>query len=199
MTGPVTESHRRASWLVDALARLAAERKRAPQRLRDFLKTAEQAARHEAALLGLATHEACNQWVSDLRPDGSYVLSRRRDACPPAFENNNGRAARRAQRPAASGIGEPVAGYSRPQAAAAQQEARQGPCDADRPADWQKGKARRAREAREEKADASETRFFATWSADRQDALRPASAHGPTASERLAALRLRVAHRAALT
>ena len=233
---PVTHGHWRANRLVDALARCAAEGVRVPARTRHLLKTAEQAARHEAAVLGLATHAANNHRVSALRPDGSYFWATRRDACPPAYENTSGRAERRRTRaatgpgegpeqpqaapappattptrgpdperpeaaPAPSdrpGLGQPGAaaalpdapGPERPQAAAAPPE---GPS----PAEQARGRANRARQAREERDDAAEARFLASWLDDRARATQDAPRQGPTAAERLAELRRRVAARSA--
>jgi len=231
---PITRGHWRANRLVDALARCAAEGVRVPAQARRLLKTAEQATRHEAAVLGLATHAASNHRISAVRPDGSYFWATRRDAYPPAYENTSGRAGRRKARAAA----ETENGPDRPEAAQLQpttapntdpdpeqpEAAREPPerpdagqaaaattplgaagpdrpqaAEAPRPgpAELARGKAERARQAREGQQDAADARFLATWLDDRARAHPEAPRQGPTAEERLAELRQRVAARSA--
>jgi hypothetical protein len=73
----------RANRLVDALAKMAAARMRAPQGLRALLESGSLAAKHAAALLGVVTHAANNHKVPHMRPDGTLVTKTLRDAQQP--------------------------------------------------------------------------------------------------------------------
>jgi hypothetical protein len=192
----VTFTDWRANRLADGLAKQAAVRDRVPAGLRRFLATAEEATCHEAAVLGMVTHAAANHWVSSTKPDGTYTVTRSRDACPPPFENTKGRAARR-------GTGGKQAEQDAPpkDPCKAQdthpQLAQRGNEDAGTAADWHRARAQRAKQAREEKEDAAEARFHEGWAEARLRADRPPPAAGPTATERVEAIRLRLAAKAA--
>jgi hypothetical protein len=184
----VTFTDWRANRLADGLAKQAAARSRVPAELRRFLATAEEATCHEAAVLGMVTHAAANHWVSSTKPDGAYTVTRSRDACPPPFENTKGRAARRG------------AGGKRAEQGALPKD----PCkaqvaqtsDAVTTADWHRARTQRARQARAEKEDAAEARFHEGWAEARLRAARPPPAAGPTAAERVEAVRLRLVAKA---
>ena len=232
---PVTRGQWRANRLVDALARCAAEGVRVPAQARRLFKTAEQATRHEAAVLGLATHAANNHTISAVRPDGSYFWATRRDAYPPAYENASGRAGRRRARAAAGAGDDPErpqaaqlppdaatttepdpeqlkAAHTPPErpdpgqaAAAATPPGAPGPDQPQAagpphpsPAEQARGRAERARRAREEQRDAAEARFLSSWLDGRaRDGREGQPRQGLTAEERLAALRRRVAAKSA--
>jgi len=182
----------RANRLVDAFARLAAMRNRVPKGMRDLLEAAGKAVEHSAAVLGAVTFAANNYQTSELLPDGTYAQARRRDACPPAFENTSGRAARR-RGPQTADDAQPQAAHPPPQPSRDQRPTEQ-PFSA---AAFAKGKAGRAREARQERDDAAQARFAESWLADRAAAPSAAPAQASDARSRLEALRRRVADKAA--
>jgi len=182
----------RANRLVDALAKLAAMRNRVPKGLRDLLETAGRAVEHSAAVLGAVTFAANNHQTSELLPDGTYTLARRRDANPPAFENTSGRVARRKGPKATDGAQPPPA-----QLQTAQQQTAHAPEPSFSAAAFAKGKAARAREARQGREDAAQARFAESWLADRAAAADPTPAPPLDARGRLEALRRRVADKAA--
>jgi len=194
---PVTYLDWRANRLVDMLAKTAATRGRAPHALRSLLDVAAQAVEFSAALLGLTTHAANTYTTTEWRADGSAHTLTRRDAQPPAFLAKG-----RGQRPKATG----------PRT----QRPPQQPCptappnaqnDDERAAledslrarlDHHRAAKHRARQEAAERAEAQEARALAAWHHDQAAApprVRPAG--GPTAAERLEALRRRVAAKAA--
>ena len=194
---PVTYLDWRANRLVDMLAKMAATRGRAPRALRSLLDVATQAVEFSAALLGLTTHAANTYSTTEWRADGSAHTLTRRDAQPPAFLAKG-----RGQRPRATGP-RPQQPPQRPHPAApasAQDEDETTTLENNLRArlDHQKAAKNRARQEAADRADAQEARALAAWHRDRAAAepqRRPADA--PTAAERLAALRRRVADKSA--
>ena len=152
-----------------------------------MLEAAGKAVEHSAAVLGAVTHTANNFQVSAQLADGAYCLTRHRDACPPAFENTSGRAARRRERRETDDAGTPQRPAQRP----AQEQLLSAT------AAFAKGKAERAHAARQGRDDAAQARFAEAWLADRAAAKPSAAAPAQTARERLEALRRRVAEKAA--
>ena len=73
----------RANRLADALAKAAAGTRRRPQPQIEVLRSAEEAVRHAAALLGAVTHAANHCKVQATAPNGDIVVEERRDACAP--------------------------------------------------------------------------------------------------------------------
>ena len=193
----VSQTDWRANRLVDAFARQAAERKRLPKSTRDLLRVAGEAVRHQAAVLGMVTHAASNFLVSATRPDGSYYRARLRDACPPAFENTRGRAQRRGTRGQAGHRNATGKERFRPQDTLPPTRPPAQPGEGPSSANWHSTRTARAKRARDDLADAAEARFYAAWAEERLAKARPLPAPGLTATERLEALRRRVAQKTA--
>ena len=72
----------RANRLVDALAKLAAARRRAPMAVTRLLASTNAAVKHAAKLLGCVTHQANNFKDEVVLPSGLRVQQTRRDAQP---------------------------------------------------------------------------------------------------------------------
>jgi len=191
---PVSLRDWRANRLVDKLAKLAAGCRAPPKDLLKLLQTASTAAEHAGACLGLATHAANSYKVTTWREDGTAVQALRRDAwLPPYLDRGAG------HRPRALGKRPPP----RPtttraeenahadQNAALENSARQQLLHA-------KGAQGRARAAASLREAETEARGLQAWLADKAADTRPQGPPaGPTAAERLEALRQRVVSRAA--
>jgi hypothetical protein len=185
----VTATDWRANRLADALAKAAASQDRAPRRCRDLLGMAAVMVEHEAALIGITSYEANNCKVSFWHEDGSLGTATKRDAEPPQVR----RGAWGRRRPAST-VPEQAPPLQLPAPAPDLGSLDDGA--AERCA-W-----RRAAPARAKKAaallEAQRAHSFRTaWLQDRALApLRPAT--GPTAEERLDAMRRRLAERSRL-
>jgi len=195
---PVSHLDWRANRLVDWLAKAAAAKNRAPHSLRRLLDNAAKAVEYSAALLGLTTHAANSYTTTEWRADGTAHTLIRRDAQPPAFLAKG-----RGQRPRATG--------PRPQPLS-QQPCRPTAADApdneaERTAledglrarlDYQRAARHRARQNAADREDEKDARALATWHKDQAAApQRARPANCLTATERLEALRQRVAAKAA--
>jgi len=183
---PVSYQDWRTNRLADKLAKLSADRGRAPLALRTLLADASQAVEHSAALLGLTTYASNNFAETAWRDDGSACTLTRRDAFPPAFL-----ATGRGARPGATGPRTSTAPATHP-------PPRHDPDDDLLAArlQHQRSAKHRARQAQADKDDAAEARGLRAWHLDRAAAPPTAAPSGPTAGERLAALRARVLARA---
>jgi len=197
---PVTYLDWRTNRLVDALAKLAAARNRTPLAWRRLLDEANKAVEYSSALLGLTTFAANNYSSTEWRADGTTHTLRRRDAQPPAYLARG-----RGQRPGATGPrARPPQQQLPPDSAAGTATA----AEADERAAleqqlqdrlcYRRAAHTRAKQKAEELDDLKEARALAAWHRDRASAPRPApEATQLTATERLDALRRRVAARAA--
>jgi len=188
----------RANRLTDKLAKAAASFRAPPRDLLKLLKAAAGATEHAGACLGLTTFAANNYRETTWKPDGSAVALLHRDAwLPPYLDRGAG------HRPKATGSRQPEqttqakdtaeahAGNGRAEHDALEAAAR------DR-REHAKAAAARAKEATRLKAAEAEARGLQTWLADRAagEATRPTTA--TSASERMEALRQRVAARASM-
>jgi len=178
-----------ANWLgnrlVDALAKAAAARSRVPARTRDLVATAAKAYSFCASKAGVATYKSNNCAHTAAGDDGQLRQQRLRDALPPEavrMGTAHGDASDHpAPDPQASPTATPAASTSPPPAAAAGHRGH---------------KAAAATAALKKKEAEREAAFTRTWLAERAQAA-PRQPAGPTASERLEALRLRVRARQA--
>ena len=170
----------RANRLVDALAKAAARTRRLPAELRSLHASAALAAGHAAALLGVVTHAANNFQESHWDQEGRLHTRTYRDAwLPPFLDHASG--ARSGQRGSRGAV-----------AKAREQPAELAPCAATPSvADSARAAKAKAREQQELREEAREGRALQTWLSDCAATLRPAA--GPTATERLEAVRRRIA------
>jgi hypothetical protein len=170
----------RANRLVDALAKAAARTRRLPAELRSLHASAAQAAGHAAALLGVVTHAANNFQESHWDQEGRLHTRTYRDAWLPPFQDH------------ASGARSGQRGSRGAVAKAREQPAELAPCAATPSvADSARAAKAKAREQQELREEAREGRALQTWLSDCAATLRPAA--GPTATERLEAVRRRIA------
>jgi hypothetical protein len=170
----------RANRLADALAKAAAARGRTTAKLRTTLAAAQKLLGHTLGLLGATAFEANNYKHSVWGPNGQLVTATVRDSAPPPlWKGRRGKRVRPARRRAAS---EGTA----PHAALAAQAAQPAALP-QRP-----GASGRARSCALAEAARCELRFRETWRADLDKKnLQPAA--GPSAADRMAALRARLA------
>jgi len=180
---PLTGTNWRANRLVDGLAKRGALSQRVPAPTRRLVQTARETLEFIAAHVGCVTFAANNLPNTAWREDGTAYTQTCRDSLPPPARS------RPKSHPATQ------TGHGRaalPHAAAASSS------DAPAPRTATLGPAARARAADDAKKDQEEARFLATWHADMARKLRsqPAAPAGPSAGERLAALRERVRSRA---
>jgi len=197
---PVSHLDWRANRLVDALAKLAAARNRTPHAWRRLLDEASKAVEYSAALLGLTTLAANNYTTTEWRNGGATHTLTRRDALPPAFLARG-----RGQRPGATGPrAKPPPQQPRPTQAAdadaANDAAEKAALEEHLRARLDHQRAARSRARQQESAleDERDARALAAWHRDRAATPTPAGpGDRPSATERLAALRRRVAAKAA--
>jgi len=186
----------RCNRLVDALAKAAAHRNRAPALLRTLLRDANQAVEYSAAVLGMATKGANNCVETSWRDDGSACSVTRRDALPIAF-NARGRGVRPG---AASRRGTPTAPRETYPAnlppAASSETAALEQANALRLEHQRTAKAR-AKQLQQQAALDAEARGLQAWLRDKAASPGPAPpADRPTGAERIEALRRRIADKA---
>jgi len=191
----VTRRDWRSNRLADGLAKLAAHTQRVPQDTRDYLQTAREALEYCAGRLGAATQAANSFTQTAWRDDGTAFQQRLRDALPP-----------RAKKPAP----QKTTTAAHTETAQPAQRTRQlgestpgrppdlAPAAAARPDSRQKAAARTT-EAEQTRALEEEARFLRSWHAEMAGRLRAhaEAAAGPSAGERLGALRERIRARAA--
>jgi len=185
--GVVTSVDLRANRLADALAKLGALSYRAPQQLRDLLRDAEATVELLAGQLGRVTAAANSFTHTAWLEDGSACTTHLRDSMAQPYHARGlgvrpGATGRRDAAPAAPATTPPTAATSSETAG-----------DADRLTRLSLGSGAKARAAAETAAKevAAEARFTRTWLEEK--AARPAAPRtGPTASERLEAIRLRI-------
>jgi len=190
----VTATDWRCNRLADALAKAAACSCRAPLTARQLYHAAKQLVEHSAAVIAVAAHAANHYTESAWAPSGKLVQTTRRDSAPPLL-----RAGAWGPRPATTS-GPPCAApadYAEPAPARATLERQR--LEQDRATQLTYAKEAKARGA--EAANAAEAqkelRFQALWRTDLEAKGLRASC-GPSAAERLAALRARLAQRAKL-
>jgi len=190
---PVSTTDWRANRLVDALAKLGATSNRASADLRRHRLAARQLVEHTAAVLGVATHGANHFREQIWTQTGRLVQTTRRDSAPPLLRKGLwGPRAREADAPSPAGSTPPTREDPSAAAKAAERQQAEDQLAAQRRL-AQTAKNRAAEQARGNAAQA-ELRFKAAWHAQlRERALQPAA--GPTASERLAALKARLQQR----
>ena len=187
----------RCNRLVDALAKVAAHRSRAPALLRTLLRDASQAVEYSAAVLGMATKGANSCVETAWRDDGSACSVTRRDALPIPY-NARGRgvrpgAASRTRAPTETQGAEPLP----PPPPTSTEEAAAEQASAAR-LDHQRTAKTRARQLAQQKVEEAETRAHQTWLRDKAaEPSRAPTADRRSGAERLAALRRRVAEKAA--
>jgi len=188
--GVVSPVDFRANRLADALAKLAALSYRAPRELRDLLKDAEMAVEVLAGQLGRVTAAANTFTHTAWLEDGTACTTQHRDSMAQPYHARG-----LGVRPGATGkrrttsptpAVQPPTGTS--ERAAAEETGLQAKLK------WANGaKARASAEAAAKEVEA-EARFTRTWLTDR--AAHPAAQReGPTAAERLEAMRLRIRSR----
>ena len=198
----VTPRDWRTNRLVDALAKAAAGQGRVEHSIKACWAAAAEATEYAVGTLGMVTHAANNCKESALRPDESYVLACRRDACPMAFLDGAHRPLRRTGRATGSTAADAEAHTnSNPEqkldgsaARALTEEDQQAAAKAA----WARTAKARAAEAAALNAEAAERRFTQSWRFDKTAASASNAAPAPSAQDRLEALRLRVRARAAL-
>ena len=178
---PITPLMWRANRLVDALAKAAVGPVRLHKSALALVRTATLAARHHAALLAVVTHAATSYMVEVVSPDGQQHSERRRDSTGRRPVVNRG-ARSLLHPPAPVQLAQPppppppVGSFA---GAAASLASR-------------RRAARLRHELREATADA---RNLALCLAQRRQQEAMVPNHGPTATERLDALRERVRQR----
>jgi len=182
---PISGTEWRANRLVDGLAKRAAHSQRVPATTRRLLQDARDTLEFCAAQVGCVTFAANNLPHTVWREDGTAVTQLRRDSLPP-----NPQCRRKPTH--ASSVGRASAAHP---AAATTSTASSSNQEATTlrtpPPQSALARARAADGARE---DRDEARFLKTWHKDMAERLhRPAVAQtGPTARERLEALRMRI-------
>jgi len=190
--GMVTATDWRANRLADALAKAAAGRFRVPSATRNAVTTALRAYEQSAAVAGIVTYAANNFCLSTTAQDGTYVHKRLRDAQPPATRHAAERLDRGAEAPAQAT--RPTTPTSAATALAAPLDLTAAAPALTSAASTAPAAARTSHSAKAAclRADAArDARAVRSWHQDM--AARPRlAAQGPTAQERLAALRLRV-------
>jgi len=194
----VTHADWRGNRLVDALAKSAAHRDRVPAALRNLLRDAGQAVEYSAAVLGLATRSANSCVETAWRADGSACSVTRRDAMPIPY-NARGRGVR----PGATGKAPDEPEQRSADALPSPAPPALTSSTADELAhaarlDHMRAARGRARQLEKDKQAEAEARAHQTWLRDKaaEPNLAPA-ADRPSATERLEALRRRVAEKAA--
>jgi len=180
---PVGGTDWRANRLADALAKLAALSGRAPAELRSFLTAAKQVVEHSVAVLGVATYTANNFKESHWTAAGKLVQTTCRDTAPPELRKGTW-----GPRPAQPRLTSAAAATADASDAAEQQLAQQRL--------HLLAAKTRAAEQRKAAETQAELRFKAAWLADLHARDRQPAA-GPSAAERLEALRQRLRQRAA--
>jgi len=172
---PVTYYDWRANRLADLLAIAAASRFRVAAGVGGVVATAMRAYEHAAAVAGIVTHAANNRFTSTTLPDGSYLHHKTRDAAPPPSKNKAASEEHKKDEEAS--------------AAAPADAPKREPLSATGTATTRTGTSTRTALLRE--AARQDARFVQSWHLDM--AAKPrAPPQGPTAAERLEALRLRV-------
>ena len=188
--GVVTPLDLRANRLADALAKLGALSYRAPQQLRYLLKDAEAAVELLAGQLGRVTAAANTFTHTAWLEDGTACTTQLRDSmAQPCHARGLG------VRPGATGkrSATPTGPTTQPPTSASSHTAAE---DAGLQArlKWANGARARASAETAAKEVGAEARFVRTWLEDK--AARPAAPReGPTAAERLEAMRLRIRSR----
>jgi len=187
---PVSATDWRANRLVDALAKLGAASNRASAELRRHRLAAKQLVEHTAAVLGVATYSANNFKEQVWTHAGKLVQATRRDSAPPPLRKGLwGPRTKEPDQPKPAGKTQPTQEETNAAARAAERQQAEDQLAAQRQL-AQTAKARAAEHARGDAAQA-ELRFKAAWLAQlRSRDLQPTS--GPTATERLDALRARL-------
>ena len=186
----------RCNRLVDALAKTAAHQNRAPALLRTLLHDANQAVEYSAAVLGMATLGANHFVETTWRDDGTACSVVHRDAMPPAF-NARGRGVRPGADSRRPTLAAPERGDtpSHPTAASSEAAALES-ANAAR-LEHHKAAKGRAKQLELQRALDAEARGHQAWLRDRAAAPAPAPpADRPSATERLEALRMRIAAKA---
>jgi len=205
----VTATDWRSNRLADALAKAAALSTRTPFPTRRLLHAGKQLVEHTASVIAVAAYTANNFTETCWTPAGKLVNATRRDSAPPPL-----RAGAWGPRPAAPN---PPTGSSnnaddsslqkdtgpeqtdRNTATPTRDALAQAQLERDAAAHLAHARAARARAAEATKAEdaARELRFRTAWrSALDEKNLQPRA--GPTAAERLEALRARLADKARL-
>ena len=186
---PVSATDWRSNRLVDGLAKRAADCCRTHQDLRGYLHHAKTMVEHSAAIIGMAAYGANNYSVTVWSPQGKLVDATRRDSSPPPVLRGNW-----GKRPATDQSSQPAAadpGPDPPRQASADLAAEE---HAARLLAHANAARARGTEAAQTEEARKELRFRAAWRHDLRDRrLQPAA--GPSATERLAALRQRLAQR----
>ena len=173
---PITWLAWRANRLADALAKVAASEVRLPPAVFQWIRDAEVLQKHQAALLGWVTHEANHHEIEDIDAEGRSHRRVLRDS-----------AGRRPQQPRLS--------RRHPQQCPTLSTAVSAASSSGPPFLGPREKRRRVAEAHDQRQRVLEATQAAQFLQSTQ--LRPAT--GPSAAERLAALRSRVLGRIAGT
>jgi len=180
---------------VDALAKLGAASNRASAELRRHRLAAKQLVEHTAAVLGVATHGANNFKEQVWTHTGRLVQATRRDSAPPPLRKGLwGPRTRETDQPRPAGRTPPTKEEANAAARAAERQQAEDQLAAQR-LQAHTAKTRAAEQTRGNAAQA-ELRFKAAWLAQlRGRDLQPTA--GPTAAERLDALKARLQQRLA--
>jgi len=199
---PVTAAMWRANRLADVLAKTAAEKHRVPATTRLHMAAARQLVRYAAAKLGVVTHRAGNHVVQEVAANGELTSRTLRDSTAKRPDRHKRLAGGRPQPgPAAVVIdglppgqgGQPPhsAGSTSPGMPAAPRR-RVAAASLAEPATKRRAVRAAAALAADRLVEAQLGRWLADWAA------RPkATVDGPTAAERMEAMRQRVRSKAA--
>ena len=184
----------RANRLADALAKLAAGRHRLPQWAAQKIGHAKQLALYSAAKLGVVTHRANHHKVLVTKEDGTVVTSTCRDS---TAEKQQPRPPRKPPGTASLDLQASPAAAAAPQQALPRHTSRGTKraatalhCDTAAPARKRQGLDRLHRLHGERQDEEQVAHWLAAWAARTK-----ANPAGPTADERMEALRARVAAR----
>jgi len=192
---PVSRRDWRANRVVDKLAKTAAGFRTPPRDLLKLLHAANAAAQHAGACLGLTTFAANNYRETAWRPDGTAVATLYRDAwLPPFLDRGTGhRTKATGPRPPAQNA-EPQPAETQNASGAAERNALEAAARSR--LQHSRAASARARASTRLKDAEAEARGLQAWLADKAAEPKPDPAPASSATERLEALRRRVAARA---
>jgi len=197
---PISPRMWRANRLADLLAKAAAGKNRLPAWVTSLVASAGKLVKHQAAKLGAVTHAANNYETTEVVDGGALVKRILRDSTAErpqlAFRKKKKLAATAAPKPSAlpspdarAEVDSDLELLAHERSSPRRRSGRRGAASSADAASAARQRKRRALSSVEElKAEAADEARVASWIASRSFTQRP----GPTASERMSALRARI-------